>query len=201
MLTAAWERPLTACEQGVGRVPSFLFRYLNESPASVCSSSGGSSSPGCCNTGYRLPAQYIRWNESRSKSVRAVWSIIPNGMDLTILNLKNTSLDRSKLLTFSVLYGRKEWAKLSEFLSLGRVRYSVHAGATCLFLRLSLLTWPASWVTGVKRAEGLLERTQGVGSTDDPGKASSPRLKEVVMVAPEPCCPHGHAWKLCDFPS
>lgn len=60
-------------------------------------------------------------------------------MDLTILNLKNTSLDRSKLLTFSVLYGRKEWAKLSEFMSLGRMCYSVHARATCLFPRLGLL--------------------------------------------------------------
>lgn len=122
-------------------------------------------SPGCCNTGYQLPAQYIRWNESRSKSVRAVWSILPNGMDLTILNLKNTGLDRSKLLTFSVLYGRKEWAKLSEFLSLGRVHYSLHTGATCLFLSLlwAFSLGPPVAVTGVKRAEGLLERTQGWG--------------------------------------
>lgn len=126
------------------------------------SSSGGG--PSCCNTGDGPPAQYIRWNESRSKrgSIRAVWSIIPNGMDLTILNLKNTSLDRSKLLTFSVLYGRKEWAQLSEFLSPGRVPYSVHSGATCLFLRLGLLAWPSSCSDcDQDRAEGLLERTQG----------------------------------------
>lgn len=78
------------------------------------------------------------------KSVRAVWSIIPNGMDLTILNLKNTSLDRSKLLTFSVLYGRKEWAKLLEFLSLGRVPYRAPSRATCLSLGLGFLAWPSS---------------------------------------------------------
>lgn len=99
--------------------------------------------------------------ESR-ESVRAVWSIIPNGMDLTILNLKNTSLDRSKLLTFSVLYGRKEWAKLSVFLSLGRIRYKPCSGATCLFLQVEPLCSACQLQKPVLQGtQGLLERTQG----------------------------------------
>ena len=110
--------------------------------------------------------------EAREReSVRAVWSIIPNGMDLTILNLKNTSLDRSKLLTFNVLYGRKEWAQLSEFLPLGKLPYSAHSEATCLSLRLGLLHWPSSCCDCCQdRAGDLLERTQGwevmVGSVE-----------------------------------
>lgn len=120
-------------------------------------------------------------------------------MDLTILNLKNTSLDGSKLLTFSVLYGRKEWAKLSEFLSLGRMHYSIHARATCLFLRLGLLAWPSSCSTRSGESRESSGKNSGVGSLDDLGRTSSPLLQDGVMAAPEPYYPPRQAWKLFNF--